>query len=97
MERFTMWDVDRPCESFIQKAEGGFGTVYLHQDISPAAEVAGKLYRRAALKVPQAHAAKELKQEVVSLSKLEHGHVVQIIGMVEGTGPQGSTEWMMVL
>jgi serine/threonine protein kinase len=97
MERFTLWDVDEPCESFTPKAEGGFGVIYLHQHISPSVEVAGKLFRLAAVKVPKAHAVPELKEEVVSLSNLSHENVVQILGMVEGTGPKGTEAWMMIL
>jgi serine/threonine protein kinase len=97
MERFTLWDVDEPCESFSPRAEGGFGVIYLHQDISPSVEVAGKLFRCAAVKVPKPHAVPELKEEVVSLSNLSHENVVQILGMVEGTGPKGAEAWMMIL
>ena len=92
-------DIDeQPCEAYKPLAAGGFGEVFLHEDVSPWIEVNGKRYSKVALKVPKEHAREELKSEVESLHHLSHENIVQILGMTEGQAPNTTdTAWQMAL
>jgi hypothetical protein len=103
--RFTLWNIN-PFSNWgevgadgriVPLAEGGFGKVYLIEDVSPPVAVNGRLFRRVAMKVPKPSGVSELKGEVQSLGCLAHENVVQILGMVEGPEPDGSTAWMCCL
>ena len=103
--RFTLWNIN-PFSNWgevgadgriVPLAEGGFGKVYLIDDVSPPVAVNGRLFRRVAMKVPKPSGVSELKGEVQSLGRLAHENVVQILGMVEGPEPDGSTAWMCCL
>jgi serine/threonine protein kinase len=103
--RFTLWNIE-PFSNWgevgadgriVPLAEGGFGKVYLIEDVSPPVAVNGRLFRRVAMKVPKPSGVSELKGEVQSLGCLAHENVVQILGMVEGPEPDGSTAWMCCL
>ena len=65
---------------------------------APDIEIAGRHFRRVALKVPKKEGIEELKGEVESISKLSHLNVVQILGMLSGRS-KGSDDdnWMMAL
>eukprot|EP01046_Picozoa_sp_COSAG06_P012519 COSAG06_NODE_738_length_12674_cov_107.030934_2_plen_487_part_00 len=103
--RFTLWNIMPfsnwgevgPDGRIVPLAEGGFGKVYLIEDVSPPVAVNGRLFRRVAMKVPKPSGVSELKGEVQSLGRLAHENVVQILGMVEGPEPDGSTAWMCCL
>jgi hypothetical protein len=102
--RFTLWDiVEGSCEDYTRStggeplAEGGFGKVFRHSDVSPSIEANGKLFREVVLKVPKPDGVAELKGEVKSLHSLSHENVVQILGMTEGPAPGTAMAWQMIL
>ena len=102
-KRFTFWDIE-PFSCWGKKvngrtkplAEGGFGKVYLVNDVFPI-EVAGRMFTKVVMKVPKPSGVVELKGEVESLGGLAHPNVVQILGMVKGLEPDGTEAWMMPL
>eukprot|EP01046_Picozoa_sp_COSAG06_P002055 COSAG06_NODE_69_length_26016_cov_6.603272_21_plen_2919_part_00 len=95
--RFTLWDIDEPCQSYEHKASGSFAKIYKLSDVSPFVEVNGKLYSEIALKVPRPEGVAELKDEIKSLYHLSHENVVQILGMTEGPAPGTDKAWQLAM
>ena len=94
--RLDFWSI-KPFEEWKLISEGAYGKVF---DIpaAPDIEVAGRRFRRIAVKVPKPEGVQELTDEVKSLSHLCHRNVVQILGMSFGKTKGGDdTHWMMML
>eukprot|EP01046_Picozoa_sp_COSAG06_P024420 COSAG06_NODE_1989_length_7901_cov_61.871203_6_plen_1247_part_01 len=94
--RLDFWSVE-PFDLWTEVAEGGYGKVF-GAAADPDIEVAGRRFRRIAVKVPKPEGVPELTGEVKSLSGLSHPNVVQILGMCFGK-TKGSDEnhWMAQL
>eukprot|EP01047_Picozoa_sp_COSAG01_P010075 COSAG01_NODE_423_length_17260_cov_203.736962_9_plen_1246_part_00 len=110
--RLVMWDTSEPFEDWDWVAEGGFGVVYKHDNVSTPIQVCIKVsaadggehivarqFRCIAIKVPKSDGVDELKAEVEGLSKLGHENVVAILGMCSGPSPHSpdADTWMMCL
>jgi serine/threonine protein kinase len=98
--RLDFWSVV-PFDTWKEVEEGGFGVVFDAQ-AAPDIEVAGRRFRRVAVKVPKEVGVEALKSEVEALAYLDHPNIVQILGMseadLEGTvvGSRGR-KWMMIM
>jgi serine/threonine protein kinase len=104
--RLIYWNIE-PFENWEKIAEGGFGQVFLVKNVSPAICVRDRQFDEVVVKVPKGGGEGSVEEggvnaltaEVESLSRLDHEHVVLILGMAEGAwrGCEEGTRWMMVL